>query len=361
MTTRSLISLAVLLVLFARGRVVAQGPPASPVEAQVVEQREFTPSVVVLGTVEPRRRSVVAASIEGYVIDYPVVEGQRVREGDVLARLRDTILRLRIGEAEAALEEIVERHKNAQRDLERALKLVETDAVTQKAVDDRATAEKTLALQIPQAQARVEILKADVAKKIVKAPYAGQIVREHTQVGEWLTRGGAVISLVDVSSVFVRANVPERTVGFASEKSEVRAWVGSVKQKPYRGTVVSISNDGDAASRTFPVRVEFKNDGSLRAGMSARLELPAGDKQLALVVSKDAVLIQGRQSFVYVIGDGDLAERREVTTGASTGSKFAVLSGLTAGERVVIKGNERLRPGAPVRVVTSGRQDSTSD
>ena len=339
----------------------AQGPPASPVEVQVVEEREFTPSVVVLGTVEPRRRSVVAASIEGYVTEYPALEGARVPKGAVLAKLRDTILKLKLDEANAALAEIVERHKNAKRDLERALKLVETDAVTQKTVDQRATEEKALALRIPQARARIQILDADISKKTVTAPFAGQIIREHTQVGEWLMRGGPVITLVDVSSVYVRANVPERTVGFAAENLVVRAWASAARAAPYEGKIMSIGTDGDASSRTFPVRVELENDGALRAGMSARLELPAGETQRARGVSKDAVLLEGRQAVVYVVGEGAVAERREVTTGASTGSLYSVLAGVRAGERVVIRGNERLRPGAPVRVVTRGRQEKPGD
>lgn len=332
--------------------VVAQEPPAaSPVEVETVESREFTPTASLLGTTEPRRRSVVAASIEGHVVDFAVDEGMRVKAGTILARLRDTVLRLQLREAEAALEEIREKHANARRDLERARKLTETDVLTERDLDSRATLEKTLALQVPQAEARVEIIKADIAKKAITAPFAGQIVREHTEVGEWLARGGEVVTLVDISSVFVRVNVPERYVRFLDENEMVQLWVAAAGDRPFLGRVVSISDEGDPDSRTFPVRVEVKREGELRAGMSARVELPSGRSRRGVVVSKDAILLRGTQSYVFVVGEDERAERREVTTGPATGSMFAVLDGLREGEKVVVKGNERIQPGAPLRIV----------
>jgi hypothetical protein len=85
--------------------------------------------------------------------------------------------------------------------------------------------------------------------------------------------------------------------------------------------------------------------------MSAQVEVPAGEPIKALVVSKDAILLQGTQSFVFVVGKDNRADRRRVTTGPSSGSTFAVLSGIAPGEMVVVKGNERIQPGAPVRIV----------
>ena len=339
----------------------AQGRPASPVEVQTVESHEFTPTIAILGSAEPRRRSTVAASIEGYVVDFLALEGARVKTGAILARLRDTILELQLHEARAALDEVVERHKNAKRDLERAQKLVETDAITQKTLDERSTLERTLALRIPQARARVKILQANLDKKVVKAPYAGQVVREHTQIGEWVGRGGAVASLVDISSVYMRVNVPERFIRYLDDESVVQVWANAARTEPYKGKVVSIADEGDPKTRTFPVRVEIVNDGLLRASMSASVELPAGEKQTSVLVSKDAILVQGRLSYVYVVGENSISEQRYITTGASTGSSFAVVDGLQVGERVIVKGNERIRPGTPVRVVGDEERKSTGD
>jgi membrane fusion protein (multidrug efflux system) len=328
-----------------------QGPPPAPVQVERAEERAFTPTAFVISTTEPRRRSVVAAAIEGYVIDFPIDEGARVKKGDVLARLRDNILRLRLKEAQAALEEVREKHASAKRDVKRAQQLDATDSVTKKDLDERSTLERTLALQIVRAEAEISILEAEVTKKTVVAPFAGQIVKEHTEVGEWLARGGPVGTLVDISTLVVRVNVPERYLRFLDEGASVDVRAAAAGTEPFAGTVLSISDEGDPASHTFAVRVLIKRTGRLRAGMSAQVEVPAGEPIKALVVSKDAILLQGTQSFVFVVGKDNRADRRRVTTGPSSGSTFAVLSGIAPGEMVVVKGNERIQPGAPVRIV----------
>ncbi len=333
-------------------RAPGQGErPAVPVEVEVVQERQVTPTTRVLGGLEPKRRSVVAASIEGYVIDYPIDEGQRVESGAVLARLRSRVLKLQLAEAQAALAAIRERHRNAERDLERARELIKIGAVTQKDLDERATLERTLALAIPQSEARVAILEADIDKKTVTSPYAGQIVEEHTEVGEWLPRGGPVATLVDISSVYVRVAVREQIVRFVEPGRSVSISVPAASDEPYTGVVVSVSDQGDPESRTFPVRVEVKNDGRLRAGLSASVEFPAGRAMSALTVSKDAVLLQGTRSYVWLYGEGGRPERRDIITGASSGSRFAVLEGLRPGDRVIVRGNERINPGDRLRIV----------
>lgn len=326
-------------------------PPASPVEAEVVENIPIVPTTRILGAIEPKRRSIVAAAIEGYVIDFPIEEGVYVKKDQALARLRDRMLRLRLREAEAALAEVRERHMNAQKELKRAEVLIERDAVTQKELEDDRTEERTLALRIPQAEARIEILKADIEKKIVVAPFAGQVVREHVQVGEWVERGGSVASIVDLSSVYVRVNVAERYIRYVKEGHSVRVWVQAAKDDSYRAKIVSVSGEGDDDARTFPVRLELKNDGKLRSGMSARVELPVGVERRALAVLKDAILMRQNRHFVFVVGEDGMAKERRISVGVSAGKRLEVTKGVQSGEQVVTRGNERIRSGMPLRVI----------
>jgi len=352
----------VVLALFPTivpGRAVAQGPPrAAPVEVETVVEAEIVPTTSMLGTTEPRRRSIVSASIEGHVLEYPIKEGARVEAGDVLARLRDSTLGLRLRELRAALDEIREHHRNARADLKRARELVEKDAITEKDLDEAITAERTLALRIPQAEIKVKILELDIEKKKIVAPFRGQIVREHTEVGEWLPRGGKVATLVDISTVYVRVDVPERHIRFVHPGQIVDVRVAAAQAKPLRARVDSVSDEGDPDSRTFRVRVDVKNDGKLRAGMSARVEFPTGEPRRALVVPKDALVTQGVLSLVYIITAAGKAQRRSVTIGPASGSRLAVLHGLEPGMKVIVKGNERIRPGLPVRVVARSEKGS---
>lgn len=351
---------AVVLVGVAGGLVGlrAQEQPPPPVEVDPVQESEIAPTISVLGTVEARRSSTVAASIEGYVIEYLVDEGMAVKRGEVLARLRDDILQLQLTSARSALEEIEERHRKAVRDLERATSLIVEDAITQKQLEDATTEERVLALGISQARASVEILESDIAKKVVTAPFDGEIVREETEVGEWLSRGGPVARLVDLSSVYVRVNVPESTVRFVRRGREVSVSAPAAREEPFVGTVVSIAGEGFPESRTFPVRVILENqDGQLRAAMGARVSLPSGTSRTGLTVSKDALLEQGGRISVFVVREGR-AERQEIKTGVAVGGRVEVRSGLEVGDLVVIRGNERIQPG-PVRVVNGSSTGGT--
>lgn len=348
--------LSTILVILATlaSPLAGQAPPPTPVTVEEARIRELTPTTSLLGTTEPRRRSLVAASIEGYVIDYPVDEGQRVEKGDVITLLRDNILKLELDREKALLEEIQETHRQAKLDLERARKLIEEDAVTQKTLDDAITRERTQSLKIIQARARIEVLDANIAKKRITAPFAGQIVREHTEIGEWVERGAPVATLVDITSIFIRVHVPERSIRHVQKGSRVQVQIDAASEKPVEGVVVSVSDEGDPVARTFPVRVEISGREGLRAGMSARVEIPTATARSALVIPKDACLLEGTRRHVFVIGPDSVATRVPVEIGASTGNSYEVTSGLEAGARVVIRGNERLRSGMPVRVLPPG-------
>jgi len=335
-----------------------QEPPAAPVEVATATERDIVPTMTLLGTLEPRRRSVVATAIEGYVIEYSVDEGQHVDEGTVLTRLRDRELRLELDIARHAADEARALHKLAQADLDRARKLVERDAVTQKALDAAETEERALSLRVPQAEARARLLELDIEKKEVRAPFKGQVVAEHTEVGEFLPRGGPVATIVDLASVRVRVNVPERIVRFLRNGAELPVVVPATGREPYQGRVISISGEGATDARTFPVLIEIENDGSLRAGMSARVDLPAEDPREAVVVPKDAIIVRGTQSFVFVVGPANDVALRPIVTGAASRNDFEVASGLNAGEIVVTRGNERIQPGMKVRILSSSSEEA---
>lgn len=345
---------AILLALATSAHSLsAQGGREVPVEVAIVEKTSIVPTTSLLGATEPRRRSVVAATIEGYVLDYPIQEGDRVEKGTVLARLRDRVLRLRLKEAEAALGEFRERHRRAKNVLERAQQLIRTKAISHEDLDTALSEERALSLRIPQAEARIEILNVQIEKKRVVAPFAAQVVWEHTELGEWLSAGGKVATLVDLSSVYVRVNVPERHVRFVKKGAKVNVWIPAVQNGRIEGTVVSVSGQGDPEARTFGVRVEVANNqGALRAGMSARVEFAVGEARSALAVSKDAILHRGVRSLVFLIDAQNRAVQREVTVGQASGNLFEITSGVAPGDRVVIRGNERLRPQAVVRVLS---------
>ena len=359
---RNFLLLGFALPGLALGQSPTQERPPAWVEVEEVGRAEVAPTAELLGAVEAYRVSLVAAWIGGYVIEYAVREGDFVKKGDVLVRLSDEILRLELDVAENSLAEMRELLRKGRLDLQRAKELLRENAVSQEDLDEAVTQESILRLRLVQQEGRIRVLKRRIRRKTVLAPFAGQIVREHTQLGEWVRLGAPVARLVDLSKVYVRVNVPERQLRFLAEGREATVRVpAAAAAVPYRGRLLSIGGEGDFGARTFPVRIELENDGRLRAGMSARTELPIANSRSALLLSKDAVLLKERQSYVFVVEDG-AAVVRAIETGIASAGRLEVLSGLDAGVPVVVKGNERLASGARVRIRTSTgpTADSTS-
>ncbi|GIX03602.1 MAG: hypothetical protein KatS3mg113_0608 [Planctomycetaceae bacterium] len=263
-------------------------------------------------------------------------------------------------------------------------------------------------------------LKDQFKKHTMIAPFDGYIVAKRTELGEWITRGQVVAEVVYLDEVEIEAFVLETQVDAIHLGAEVRVELSALRGAQFIGKVVSVSPQGDVRSRTFPVRVRVQNeiraDGPrIKAGMLARVTLAVGEVQQALLVPKDALVLGGPTPMVYVVtpppaGDrggmagpaggpppppgndqGAKPERGPagsasatpqavagntsptssgaaaateivrpvpVTLGVADGNLIQVSGELKAGDRVVIMGNERLRPMAPV-IVTRDLSESS--
>jgi RND family efflux transporter MFP subunit len=220
-----------------------------------------------------------------------------------------------------------------------------------------AQAEAEVAVQ----RAVAERLRDQVQKHTVIARFAGYVVAEHTEEGAWVSRGGPVAEVVALDEVEVIAQVVEGDVPFIVPGQEVEVEVTALPGESFRGEVVVTVPQADSRSRTFPVKVRVKNrvrDGGplLKPGMLARVTLPVGAQQTATLAPKDAVVLGGRSPVVFVVdSSGDVGSEGKaravpVELGAASGSLIQVSGELRPGERVVVEGNERLRPDQPVRV-----------
>jgi len=285
------------------------------------------PGATLIGTVFPFRRSAVAGEAEGLVVEFPVRRGQRVEKGQVLARIQEQPYRLRLKAARAGLAEARENEAEARSELRRISALFEKKSVSSRTYDETAYRVKALRARIMALEAKIETIAYDMSRCTVKAPFDGFVVEEHIQVGQWIKRGGTVVTLAQMDPVLVVVPVPDR----------------------YVHRVRSVIPQGDEKARTFPVEIEVRNrDLSLLAGMSCKVKLPVGSPKEALVVSKDAVVTRRRGSHLFVVRD-EKAVLVPVRRGEASGDRVAVYGELSAGEWVVVEGNERLRPGQPVR------------
>lgn len=214
-------------------------------------------------------------------------------------------------------------------------------------------------------QAAVARIKDQLKKHTIRAPFAGWVVDRFTEKGEWVARGGLVARVVELDRVEIEVQVPERHVATLRKGMEVRLEFDSAPTTTWIGTIDHVVPQADLLSRSFPVKVLLDNrvEGSapvLRGGMLARAWLPVGRVGQGLVVPKDAVVLGGTTPVVFAIelsggepADGGTAtgvvQPVPVTLGAAVEGAVAVEGNLPAGTLVVIRGNERLRPGMSVR------------
>jgi RND family efflux transporter MFP subunit len=350
----------VVLIASAFAPALAQGP--APVRVDDVISEPMRQTAPVLGRIVARQHGVVAAEIAGVIDAVHVDVGDRVEEGGLLAEIDDAwlVLALRLRESELA-----EAGANAGREeagvtmARHALARIEglsgtpsySGARFEDAEEELRRAEAASAAAVARrarAEAELEVAKLEIERARVRAPYAGVVVERHAQPGAYLSAGSPVVTLIDDTTMEIEADVPAELALRAAPGAKVRAeWAGGVEVSARVRAVVPEENP---LTRTRAVR--FSADfgagrGALASGESVTLHLPVADERMVTTVHKDAVVHQPDGATVFVVTDG-AAESRPIRTGLAVGERIEVVAGLEPGETVVVRGNERLRPGQKV-------------
>ena len=326
--------------------------PSAPVRVEQIVKQNVRPFVTLIGTAEPYRKSTVASETEGMVVEFAVRLGQRVRKGDVLAKVEKRPLVLDLKEAKAALAEAQENYKNAMSDLQRNEELVKKKAISTRQYDDARFRANALNQKIAALKARIEGIEYELTKCRIKAPFPGFVVAEHTEVGQWLEKGGQVVTIVHMDPILITVPVPDRYVGYVKPGQVVDLsfeFTTGGESKQGRGR--DVAPLGNAKARTFPVQLEVDNpDFSILAGMSASVRFPVGKPTTVLLVNKDAVVTNSDRHHIFILND-DKAHLTPVKKGRAYGGQVAIQGNVSAGQRVVVEGNERLRDGQPIKII----------
>lgn len=327
-----------------------KGPPPSPVQVALVKTKTVSNQISLVGTTEAISESTVAAEISGLVEYFPIREGDFVKKGDLLANLKETELRLRLKGAVAAKKRIEANLQNAEKELKRISKLKETNSIAEKQYDNAYYTYRALSQELLQNESEIELLNYQIKQQKVLAPFSGFVAKEHTQIGEWINKGGPVVTLLNLDTIQITVDVPERYSVMLLPQSNVKISIKSISSDPFSGKIYSVLPHGDPNSRTFPVRIHLKNtDHKIKSGMESMVTFNLATQKKALLVPKDAVVTSGDNRLVFMINDGKAILVPVKITGYYDGN-VAVEGNLKPGVRVVIRGNERLRPGQSVVV-----------
>jgi RND family efflux transporter MFP subunit len=218
--------------------------------------------------------------------------------------------------------------------------------VSQQDLDDALAEFTAWEGRVERLEVVIEDLEEDIERSTIRAPFAGVVVTEHVEVGEWVDQGDPVVELVALDRLEVLVNVPERYFAGLAVGETATLRFEALPGVSLEGRIRAIVPRADAEARSFPVRIDLSPEGhAVGVGMLAEVTLAAGESHRTVVVPKDAVVRDGRKTFLFVILDDETVERREVSPGAGVGGRVSIPETLRAGERVVVRGNERLQPG----------------
>ena len=348
----SLLSVSLIAALMINAiNTHAQAPPPALVVVSEVKEQTLQKPVTLVGAVEPLKRSTIASEIAGLVEDFPVEEGDVVKKGDVLAKLRTKSLEIAIREAKAEKAEAEARYRLAKKNLERYQELYKKGVASLQQLQDAETEKDAMLARVSQLEAQIDSHTYDLARSNIVAPFDGNVTAERTEVGQWIEVGGPVVELIDINRAEIDVDVPERYISQIRLSDPATINFDALPNLSIEGKIASIVPQADKESRTFPIKVVVdNNDGVIKSGMVARVSFLIGEPSIVKLVPKDAIVEQNRSNFVYVVNDG-AAVPVEVNTGIAFKDLIQITGPVEMGQLVVTRGNERLKPNQPVKIV----------
>jgi len=347
-----------------RSNTPAQAQPAAvPVSVAVVEQRDVALWDEFSGRLEAVERVEVRSRVAGAIKAVHFREGALVKEGEALITIDPDPYAAEVDRAKAQVLAAEARLTLAQKEQDRARKLQQANsgAISESNVDQRVGAYREAEGNLRAAQAALQAAQLNLDYTEVRAPVAGRVGKLEITVGNLIAAGpGAPVltTLVSVDPVYASFNADEEVVARALkslganahaqvDRIPVRMNTATTNGATHEGHLQLIDNQVDAKSGTVRVRAVFGNaDGYLIPGQFARLRMGQPKTEPALMVNERAIGTDQNKKYVMVVGDDNKAAYREVTLGVFVDGLRMVTNGLTAGERIVVNGLQRVRPGA---------------
>jgi RND family efflux transporter MFP subunit len=348
------LAVAAACAAFAAVSAAAEPPTERPVvEVGTVSVRPVSVESWIPGSIVSRSDARIASVIAGRVVWIAEV-GTRVGAGEALARLDDTVPRLRLEELRAQVARARAQQQFNSSQLERFNRLAATQVLSASQLEDARAQREMSTDDLTRAEAQRREVQYDIAQSVIRSPFAGVVTERFIQRGEYLQTGAATVRLVNTSDIEARATAALSLATNVHAGQTVTVRDHGIEKSGRIRTVVPV---GDERSRQFEVRVSL---GSLEwlVGTPVEVSLPSAAVRTVVTVPRDALVIRQNHSYVLRLTGADTVEELDVTPGAGIADVVEVRGPLCAGDRLVIRGGERLAAGQAVRVVDPARRPS---
>ena len=348
------------------GQNQAQAAPGSAKTAVAVKVTEVTQASMpirrrTIGWVEPIATVAVKSRVDSVIMEQHAQDGQFVEKGDLLFSLDDREIKATIARDEAAMAQHQAEVERAHGDLERTKTLVSKQTASKQTLDQAMADARAAEAAVAADKAVLQADRLTLSYTTIIAPIAGRLGAIGVTPGNLVQENGdiALVTITQMQPIRVSFTLPDRDIDALRTAlaqyppAPVHVFSKGDKVARAKGNLMFIDSSVDAASGTITAKAEFTNDNlALWPGQYFDIELELGVEAEAAIIPTVALQVGQDGTFVYVVTADNKAEMRKVTVSASDGDKSAISSGLQPGEQVVVDGQHRLTPGAPVMVVT---------
>jgi len=333
-----------LAALFAASGALAQAGDPTQVGVVTAKIVRMAPKLALPGTVVARNDSHIASEVEGRVA-WVAEAGDVVKKGGVVARLDDSMLKLQYASDSANVVRLAASLRYDQAQADRMQNLMNASAIAASTRDQAVSQRDVDSAQLAQARAELNRTKYQLDHSEIRSPFPGRVAQRLIQPGEYAAVGKDIVRLVDIDDIEITAQAPIDTTRFLREGVPLTV---EIEGKAITAKLRAIVPIGDQLSRTVELRVALAaGDGVV--GDAAKVFVPSAIPRDVLAVPRDALVLREDNTYVFKVTQKNVAQRIAVETGSEDGTLVEIRGAVQPGERVIVRGAERLEAGQKVR------------
>lgn len=321
----------------------SQQPPVAMVEVATAAEIEMAPATWFPGTVIGRDDAKLASEVEGR-LEQVLDVGDQVYKGDVVARIESTIFDLLVKEAEAEIIPLEAKLDFYEREAKRLQKLARENNAAKNLLDEVESDHAEYVGRLRVAQARLARANDQLNRTVIRAPFDGVVTERYHTHGERVDSGDAIIRLVNTASLEIQVRVPQSYISFLTTGMSLDVKDNQAQNTAMIRTLVPV---GDDISRLYEMRL-LPQENIWPAGHAVNVAVPTSSKTKVVAISRDALVIRQNAITVVKVNGSDEAEVVKITPGIAKGDLVQIIGDVNPGDRIVIRGNERLRSGQKV-------------
>ncbi len=306
------------------------------------------------GKIEAENSANISTRMMGYVTSVKVKTGQKVSKGQLLATISSTDLQARKAQAEAGISQAKVAYNSAKKDYDRFVALLAQKSVSQKEMDDMATHFEMTKAELEAARQMKNEVTAQFSYTNISAPFLGTVTGTFVKEGDMASPGMPIVSVEGASKLQAVVMVPESEISNIINGMAADVTIKSLN-KTVKGKVVEVSTSAKNTGGQYIVKIDLDKTGNVLSGMFVNAVFPL-EKSVEkttnsmVLIPQEAVVSQGQLKGIYVVNESNTAILRWLRLGKTYGNNIEVLSGLTAGEKYIVKTDGRLFNGAKVSV-----------